>query len=137
MKDALGLPVHNPNNSAVTWLEGGRRAGMTTAMVDIAIMNARAGAKVQYWSRTWSEADSAANVCYHRLQVTDAAPADSKFFQPGGVKTLLFPNGGRVEFRGLDGTFAGDQERPGIDFSMYDANGTGKVVRHHADVRHR
>lgn len=109
--------------------QGGRRHGMTTALIDLAIMNARAGAYVQFWAPTWPRVEHAFRKAVDRLQITDQR--DCHIGKPNNMPTIRFGTvGGRLEFRSLSTAENFGPTRSDVDFSVIDADNLGQMVAH-------
>lgn len=52
---------------SIHFVESGRRRGTTTALIDIAVMNALAGQRVAFLNRNWPEADHSFGLCAQRI----------------------------------------------------------------------
>ena len=117
---------------------GGRRSGLTTALLDIAIANARAGEYVQYWAHTWSVAEAAFRTAVDRLGATDCMQSVEIHHNPTlGVSNLVFGlKGGRLEFCSSKSAY-NTPPKPQVGVTVTDdpESYVGTVVRHHANVR--
>lgn len=79
-----------------------RMQGKTTALVDLAIMNARSGARVEFWCTSFPNCDHAARICEQRIAIADVGH-DAVFTRPSGLFAVEFRRvGGRLDFKVSD-----------------------------------
>lgn len=118
----------------------GRRNGMTTALLDIAIATAKTGETVQFWNKNDSGSDHAARVMRRRLEETGDIGRAS-FHVRGGIRVITFVTAlnatGKVEFRNTahnDDLIHGLEVDASVGMDVYDFNARG-TVRRRANIR--
>lgn len=110
--------------------QGGRRQGMTTALLDLAIMNAAAGGYVQFWSSTQARSQHAWRLAMARLVDT---LNDTVGVSPG-TGLLRWPGGGRIEFRTSERHDAGNRGFR-VDHTVYDLDDAGWIEHHGRETK--
>ncbi|USH45992.1 hypothetical protein SEA_TIRI_86 [Mycobacterium phage Tiri] len=78
---------------AVIELKADRQHGLTTALLDVALANARRGDRVVFWSPTSGECDNAFRQARHLLD-----PQVSRVNAANGNQFVAYGSGGRVQF---------------------------------------
>ena len=106
------------------YIQSARGGGKTTALMDLAIMNAMAGQYIQVWCATLPRLDSTFGIAVKRLQAINCA--DGYIETINGVRTLTFKlSGGRIEFHRANH----DRSLPTPDMSLHDGDYVGTVIR--------
>lgn len=101
-----------------------RGAGITTALIDIAIANARTGATVQFWTKTDKLAEKAFEIAKSRIEVSDNLSGIEIQYNK-----IIYRMVGSVCFQKLSHStsYIGF---PGTDFDILDYGFSGTVYRY-------
>ncbi|QJD50388.1 hypothetical protein I5H01_gp019 [Mycobacterium phage MarkPhew] len=110
-------------------LRSDRQAGKTTALLDVALANARRGARVLFWSPNPRESQCAVSRA-RDLIVGD--PEVSRVSLVNGRNAIEYASGGRVMF-----TWHRPEQFDRADVEVFDGpRDLGTIVRRSAEVRY-
>ncbi|QFP94870.1 hypothetical protein SEA_MARSHAWN_84 [Mycobacterium phage Marshawn] len=113
-------------------LQADRQHGLTTALLDVALANARRGQSVTFWSPTASQSHHSFRTAV-RLVLDEAIDMQAAVLATNGREAMRFPRGGVVRFVwGYAGRHAE------ADVRIVDAEGPegeAAIVRPRAEVR--
>ncbi|AHB79622.1 hypothetical protein PBI_VALIDUS_92 [Mycobacterium phage Validus] len=104
-------------------VHGERQHGKTTALLDVALANARRGLDVAFWSPTAQQSTEAFRRA-HTIADRDAVPFS--YTPSNGREAIRYSGAGRVRF--IWG-HVGRYDRQGFDMTIDDADHAGLVAR--------
>ncbi|QAU06506.1 hypothetical protein SEA_KISI_88 [Mycobacterium phage KiSi] len=110
-------------------LHADRQHGLTTALLDVALANARRGKRVAFCSPTPRECEYSARAALDLIVGDDAVSSVSHV---NGAKAVFYVNGGAVSF-----LRDRPDDRDGFDVEVYDSgpDGSAEIVRPREVVR--
>ncbi|QIG61600.1 hypothetical protein SEA_XIMENITA_92 [Mycobacterium phage Ximenita] len=109
----------------LTVLAADRQHGKTTALLDVALANARRGLDVAFWSPRAVQSEYAFRLAT-RLVTSESIDAQAVFSAANGREAIRYPSGGRVRFAW---GHAGRCPDPLTDMTIRDDDGEGTVTR--------
>ncbi|ASR85288.1 hypothetical protein I5H06_gp16 [Mycobacterium phage SirPhilip] len=114
-------------------VDAGRQQGKTTALLDVAIANARRGLVVDFWSQGHRMSENAFQLARDLVPPTDEGVT---FSAVNGAQAIRYPSGGGVQFKAGGSGKRYGYTPPGADMEVIDGSGrSGSISRPDKDDR--